>query len=256
MNEWYYARNKERYGPVPEREVRALLDGGQLGPNDLVWTEGMPDWGKAAAVFDVPASRGQIATTPPVRTANRFAETTPYPTRERARAETQNPFSPPERDLEPGDWEERPRRRRVEYAGFWLRFIAMILDGFIYMFLVIGAMVVVGVIGAVLRNVGVPQQTVALVVIGPALFITFLGPWLYHAIQESSEARATMGKRALGIEVVGMRGERITFGQASGRFFGKILSGMILYIGFIMAGFTERKQALHDVLASTLVIRR
>jgi uncharacterized RDD family membrane protein YckC len=80
--------------------------------------------------------------------------------------------------------------------------------------------------------------------------------WLYFALMESSTWQATLGKKALGLEVTDLEGKRIGFGRASGRFFGKILSVLILWIGFIMAGFTEKKQALHDMLAGTLVIRK
>jgi uncharacterized RDD family membrane protein YckC len=80
--------------------------------------------------------------------------------------------------------------------------------------------------------------------------------WLYFAGMESSAGQATLGKRALGIKVTDMSGNRITFGKATGRFFGKILSSLILLIGFLMAAFTQKKQALHDLLAGTLVVNR
>jgi uncharacterized RDD family membrane protein YckC len=80
--------------------------------------------------------------------------------------------------------------------------------------------------------------------------------WLYYALLESSAWQATLGKKALGLEVTDMEGRRISFGRATGRFFAKIISALILWIGFIMAGFTEKKQALHDMIAGTLVIRK
>ncbi len=80
--------------------------------------------------------------------------------------------------------------------------------------------------------------------------------WLYFAKLESGPHQSTFGKRAMGLKVTNLAGGRIGFGQASGRFFGKIVSGMTLYIGFIMAGFTERKQALHDLIAGTLVVKQ
>jgi uncharacterized RDD family membrane protein YckC len=73
---------------------------------------------------------------------------------------------------------------------------------------------------------------------------------------ESSTWQATLGKKILGLKVTDLAGNRISFARASGRFFGKILSGMILGIGFLMAGFTARKQALHDILAGCLVLRQ
>jgi uncharacterized RDD family membrane protein YckC len=89
------------------------------------------------------------------------------------------------------------------------------------------------------------------------VLISILIQWLYHAYLESGEKQATWGKQALGIYVTDLMGNRVTFGRASGRFFAKIVTGMIpLGIGDIMAGFTERKQALHDMMAGSLVLRR
>jgi len=80
--------------------------------------------------------------------------------------------------------------------------------------------------------------------------------WLYFALMESSSKQATLGKMALSIIVTDMNGNRLTFGRATGRYFGKIISGMILMIGYIMAGFTEKKQALHDIIAGCLVVNK
>jgi uncharacterized RDD family membrane protein YckC len=80
--------------------------------------------------------------------------------------------------------------------------------------------------------------------------------WLYFALMESSNKRATLGKMALGLMVTDLEGNKINFGKATGRYFGKIISGIILYIGFFMAGFTERKQALHDMMAGCLVVNK
>ena len=78
---------------------------------------------------------------------------------------------------------------------------------------------------------------------------------LYYPVQESSAAQATLGKRALGLKVTTLDGQRIGVGRALGRFFAKILSSLILMVGYIMAAFTEKKQALHDMIAGTLVVR-
>ena len=87
--------------------------------------------------------------------------------------------------------------------------------------------------------------------------LSILLQWLYHAYLESGENQATWGKQALGLYVTDLTGNPVSFGRASGRFFGKIVTGMIpLGIGYIMAGFTERKQALHDMIAGCLVLRR
>ena len=81
--------------------------------------------------------------------------------------------------------------------------------------------------------------------------------WLYHAWMESSEWQATVGKKALGLVVTDMVGHRVSFGRATGRHFAKIVTNMVpAFIGYIMAGFTEKKQALHDMIASCLILRQ
>ncbi len=119
-------------------------------------------------------------------------------------------------------------------AGFWVRAGAFVIDWF---FLV----VVLGVL-AMVSSVGV--------VFGLAI------PWIYEALMLSSEKQATLGKIALGIIVTDTAGERLTFGRATGRHFAKYVSSLLFGIGFIMAAFTERKQALHDLLARTLAVLR
>ena len=78
----------------------------------------------------------------------------------------------------------------------------------------------------------------------------------YFVWQESSEKQATIGKSVMGLKVTNLQGGRISTAQALIRYFGKFLSSIIFYIGFIMAGFTEKKQALHDMLAKTLVVKK
>jgi uncharacterized RDD family membrane protein YckC len=85
--------------------------------------------------------------------------------------------------------------------------------------------------------------------------IGLLVGWLYSALQESSETQATFGKKMMGIVVTDLDGNRISFGRATGRHFAKIPSACVLLIGYIMAAFTERKQALHDMMAGTLVVK-
>jgi uncharacterized RDD family membrane protein YckC len=87
-----------------------------------------------------------------------------------------------------------------------------------------------------------------------AWIIAFLLGWLYWALMESSSKQATLGKMALGIVVTDGQSRRISFGRATGRYFGRILSALILYIGFIIIAFTEKKQGLHDIMAGCLVV--
>lgn len=121
------------------------------------------------------------------------------------------------------------------YAGFWERFGAAFIDG--------------------------------IVLILPNLFFTYaIGPgvgdvlsivvgWLYFALMESGSGQATLGKRAVGLKVVNAEGHQISFGQATGRHFGKILSTIILFIGYLMMLWDEKKQTLHDKMANTYVVK-
>lgn len=83
----------------------------------------------------------------------------------------------------------------------------------------------------------------------------FLIEWIYEAVLTSSSWQATIGKRILGLKVVDGEGNRISFARATGRFLAKILSGLILCIGFLMIVWTKRKRGLHDMIAETLVIK-
>jgi uncharacterized RDD family membrane protein YckC len=153
------------------------------------------------------------------------------------------------------------------YAGFWLRFVAYLIDGAIggVVFGIIALFLILGVGGfAIFQNIGDELSngdTAALVPIfmayGFLIVISLVGGWLYYALMESSAKQGTLGKIAMGLTVTDLNGQRVTFGRATGRFFSKIITGLIpLGIGYIMAGFTEKKQALHDMIASCLVFKR
>lgn len=137
---------------------------------------------------------------------------------------------------------DQPQRFEPEYAGFWLRVAAYLIDSII---IGIPMYLIYGTIGGSFLEPNALSQ-----VIGGVLGV------FYFIYLESSEKQATFGKQAVGIIVTDMDGNRITGGQAAGRYFGKIISGLILLIGFMMAGFTDKKQALHDIMANTLVVRR
>ncbi|MBU0508727.1 RDD family protein [bacterium] len=155
----------------------------------------------------------------------------------------------------------------VVYAGFWRRFVALIIDRLILgvvngiLFLIFGL--------HILRSIGFCfefpcELTVAAVpmilsILAGAVWLAVVAALihiLYFVLMESSQNQATLGKMALGIIVTDMYGRRVTFGRALGRNLGKILSSMILMIGFIMAGLTAKKQALHDLMADCLVVMR
>jgi uncharacterized RDD family membrane protein YckC len=160
-------------------------------------------------------------------------------------------------DATPSAW-ARPTQARVAYAGFWLRLAAYAIDNILLGF-VLGNLLLRPLMG---KPGGIPADDPWFLFTNTspqvtALMLLFLmGNWVYFALLESSPWRATLGKKALGLTVVDLAGNRLSFPRASGRFFGKILSSMTFMVGFVMAAFTARKQALHDMLAGCLVTRK
>jgi uncharacterized RDD family membrane protein YckC len=144
----------------------------------------------------------------------------------------------------------------VEYAGFWLRVWAGIIDVCLE---AVAALVLTLAIDFVLRRAGRSlgiSPFVSKVATGMAFIVIIaVGSWLYCAFAESSSWRATVGKRLLGLQVVTPDGDRISFGQATVRHLMKFLSLFCLTVGFMMSGWTKRRQALHDMPCDCLVIR-
>lgn len=154
------------------------------------------------------------------------------------------------------------------YAGFWLRFVAVIIDYIIVYVLqsfvfvpVLGLMGIsfaskmdnmesmsdaekMGMIGSIIAIGGATALLMQIIAI------------LYWTLMESSKYQATVGKLALGLKVTDVDGNSLDFVKSLIRNICKIISQMILFIGFIMAGFTEKKQGLHDIIAGTLVVKK
>ncbi len=153
----------------------------------------------------------------------------------------------------------RSSKRPVAYAGFWRRAVAFIIDSIILGFLTLPIL-----LKPILSNVGPDltpkgyidfmtgssRQAIALQLLMNLILV------LYCAAFESSAWQATPGKRVLRIYVTDLSGDRLSFSRAAGRNVGKILEQFTLFIGFVMAGFTAKKQALHDIVAGCLVLRR
>lgn len=138
----------------------------------------------------------------------------------------------------------------LAYAGFWLRVVAATIDT-VFLGAIAWAFGALAVMVAGGMPATLPPWLGALVVV-----LAVLGGWLYGALMESSEVQATLGKLATGLIVTDRAGARPTFGRASGRYFGKLLSVLTAGAGFFLAAFTPRKQAFHDLLAGCHVLLR
>ncbi len=264
MTQWYYSNaQRERLGPVSADDLAQLHSNAQIGPDTLVWREGYADWKPwreavaevvtanttSASIFDAPAATARqaasaFATAGPDAPAD--ADANPYRI-----AEPISPYAPPKAQLR--DESNYIAGGRVVYAGFWKRAAALFIDSFVVGIVagMIGAMfgvMMIAVIGAggdegLAVLLQVINQIIALV-----LGATYFG-WMH-----SSSMQASVGKLAVGIKVTRSDGTRITFMRGFGRYFGYVLSSLTLGIGLIMAGFTDRKRALHDMISDTLVV--
>jgi uncharacterized RDD family membrane protein YckC len=128
-----------------------------------------------------------------------------------------------------------PPTGALEYATFGQRFVAILID---------------------LAILTAATGSVAVATFGVGITLGFFAPWLYEAFMMSSEWQATVGKRVMSIIVTDTDGRRMSFARATGRHFAKYVSAFLLGIGFIIAAFTEKRQALHDLIAETLVLKR
>ena len=236
--EIWIGRNGERHGPYKEEDVRAWLRSGQVSGSDLAWREGLADWQPLSVLF-------------------------PDVTRDAPPA-ADNSYSAPSAPMQ--HLPQTTTAALEDYAGFWKRVAAYIIDTILLV-------IVVKLIGApfgMSAADAAAQATMKQEMLGGMGFMQAYGhyyssmahynlastviTWLYFAICESSAWQATVGKLALGIRVTDLQGKRISFLRALGRWGAKIISAIILLIGFLMVAFTSRKQGLHDLIAGTLVL--
>jgi len=130
----------------------------------------------------------------------------------------------------------------ARFGGFWIRVLAYFIDA------------------AILTSVGIAIGIIFIFLEMEmnSLLINIFGlvpGWIYFSVLESSSWQASVGEKALDLKVVDKNGGRISFGRATGRHFAKIISTLIIFIGYIMVGWTKSKKGLHDMIAGTLVIR-
>jgi uncharacterized RDD family membrane protein YckC len=123
----------------------------------------------------------------------------------------------------------------IVFAGFWERFAASLIDGLILI---------------------IPNLFLQYIAGSTGILLTIVVAWLYAALQESGPSQATIGKKAMGIKVMTVDGNPLNFGQATGRHFGKLISSLILGIGYFMMLWDNNKQTLHDKMAGALVVKK
>ena len=144
----------------------------------------------------------------------------------------------------------------ARFGGFWIRVVAALID-----FIAVGivttpiSFIISGITKIAGHAVAIPKPGVDLASFLITMSFSTLVNWLCAALLESSSYQATLGKMAVGLKVTDIKGLRVSFARASGRHFAKILSTLMLFVGFVMVGLTRYKQGLHDLIAGTLVMK-
>lgn len=248
MSEWYYAdAGRQRLGPFSGEELALRFHQGKLRLDTLVWRDGIADWQplrQFTAELALDQAPSEVFYTP--------VEAAPPATPLDAGLRD-SPYAPPSATLLGRN--SAVIGGEVVYAGFWKRVAANFIDS-----IVIG--VVGAIIGAILgglmglmlgMNGGLGGGGFAAIQVVTNL-VSLAITAFYYAWFHASSSQATLGKMAVGIKVVRSDGDTISFLRGIGRYFGFLLSSLLLGIGLLMAAFTERKQGLHDLLCDTLVV--
>ncbi len=244
---WFYTVNGQQREPVNEPDLVSLFASGEIDSETLVWKEGMSDWARYADIphlreqssgFDV-AEGGSVCS---ICGRNFHVNEMIVFEGSRVCAECKPGFI--QRIKENS---EIPQMVSFRYAGFWIRFVAVFIDGIFMNIIVIPF--------RILMTLGNTSENMALTVFSTALYfiVAFLVPALYSILMLGKYG-ATLGKKAVGIKVVMSDGTPISYGCATGRYFATFLSGIILYIGYIIVAFDDEKRALHDHICNTRVI--
>lgn len=151
---------------------------------------------------------------------------------------------------------QRPPAQPLVYGELWRRFFACMIDSAIVTAIVIPSALVLTWILEVLSGWEIIDREGARFAAGMGAVVFYLvADWVYNARQMSSRRQATLGKRWMQLKITTLEGEPISFGQATGRHFAKFLSTFALFVGFFIAAFSKRRQALHDMVAGTLVVK-
>ena len=237
---WFYALNGQQSGPVSEADFEQLIAAGTLRADTLVWKEGMANWQPLSALRPVAANLTAPA-------ASQFAPPA-------------QPIYAPVTNV-PGSFAAGSAPvPGVRYGGFWIRFVARVIDSLIQA--VIGGIARIpfglGFMGLMSNSSSGLDAASGLAMLMPMIGLSVVISVAVGAAYEGyflSTRGATPGKMAMGLRVVRADGQPISFGLAVGRFFASWVSGAILLIGYIMAAFDLEKRALHDHICGTRVIR-
>lgn len=256
---WYYAINGQRLGPVPEAELQKLVTDGVVKAETLVWKEGMADWQPYGKVTGAAPSAGG-APAADDGTEACVVSGKRHPRREMIQyegkwisAEKRDEFFQRLREgvAVPGD---SAVPGPYGYGGFWVRFLARVLDGLILMCVIFPLSFVFGMLFASTMATGQPNVG-AFVALQIVMQLGALAIGVAYDLFFLRKYDATPGKMALGLKVLRDDGTKLTKGRIVGRHFAHIINGFTIGIGYIIAAFDDQKRGLHDRICDTRVIK-
>lgn len=251
--EWYYAHEGQQAGPVPDEELERLVAEGTIRPETLVWRTGMASWLPLEKAR--PPATGPVPPPLPLRTG--VGWTVCSQCSQSVDADNvirfQNLWVCAE--CKPLFFQKIKEGTRpagvLEFAGIGARFVADMLDG---IFVFLPFMVILQVVMWKFMR-GAPEQPFGMLAVVLVMELGIWGIWAAYNIFFVGRYGATPGKMIFRIRIITTDRGRLGYGRATGRFFAEMLSGMTLYIGYIMAFFDEQRRTLHDRICNTLVIR-
>ena len=248
--QWYYADNGKQVGPVSEADFQALVDAGTVTPQTLVWKAGMANWAAYGTVVPAAASAGAAVPAADDGKGTCCECGQRHPLDEMLRYEGSLVCAACKPVFFQRVQEGAAVPGTLRYAGFWIRFAAKFIDGIVVG--VVNMIISVAFTFLAVRSItaGSAGMGMGLQLVAWVLQMTVQGIYYVYFMGKFG---ATPGKMACKIHVVRADGSALTYGRAFGRFFGDMLSGLVLGIGYLMAAFDDEKRALHDRICDTRV---
>ena len=248
---WYYADEGVQVGPLTESEFEDLVRIGKVTNETVVWRDGLNQW----------QPYGELRTKSSAPVSPSFSRTPVAPC-----AECRREFPQDELIRYQDSWicttckpiffqrlrEGIPSPGAMNFAGFWIRFGAKLIDGVIIWVVQMAAMLLFGPMLGLNFFSSEPPTNFSFLILYPFLFAASI----FYSVWFVGKYGATPGKLALGLKIVTSSGEPVTYMKALARFFAEMVSAIICYVGYIMAAFDEQKKSLHDQICDTRVIRK
>lgn len=250
MNNWFFMQDNSQQGPISEEELKKKIESNEINSDTYVWKDGMTDWQAIKEVEElnqkdkedegpVPFSESAVCE----HCNTRFAKKEMMQYEDKYICSSCKPqFAQKLREgvsLGLGNF---------VYGGFWKRFVAIFIDGIIFSAVNLVFTFITGAVSASGSNVGL-AAVIAIINVAASIIL----PMAYEIYFIGTKG-ATLGKMAMGLKVISSNGKPVSMGQAAGRYFAKMLSGLTLGIGYLMAAFNDEKKTLHDIICETRVV--